>query len=169
MGSVKPPVVQPPKTGVPPVKAQPQPEHPATQAAPAVPATSSTRLLDYTHSRLVAVFDSPAEAQAARHDLTSSGFDGAFDVHCGAEGARGIDFTGEEHGLLARASHALHNLTVEGDHMQHYERELLAGHCIMVVATKGDDDSSNALRILEAHRGRFINQFGLWAVETVHP
>lgn len=131
--------------------------------------SAGERLLDYTHSRLVAVFDSTADVEAARQDLTASGFVGAFDVHCGTEGAQGIDFDGTEHGPLARVSHALHTLTVEGAHMQNYERELQAGHCVVIVVTKGDQDSQSALGILETHHGRFINRFGFWAVETVHP
>lgn len=127
------------------------------------------RLLDYAHSRLVAVFDSPADVQAATDELSASGLDGAFDVHRGAEGARDIDFSGAEHGPLARASHALHALTAEGSHMEQYERELLAGHSIVIVATRSDRDARTALRIVEAHGARFINQFGLWSVETVRP
>ena len=64
-------------------------------------------------------------------------------------------------------SHALHHLTVEGDHMHHYERELLAGHCIVMVRTNGADEEQSALEIVRAHNGHFINQFGYWAVETV--
>lgn len=132
-------------------------------------ATTSERLLDYAHSRLVGVFDSPADVQAATDDLTASGLDGAFDVHRGAESARRIDFSGTEHGPLARASHALHTLTVEGAHMEHYERELLAGHSIVMVLTKSEAHAAMALRIFEAHRARFINQFGFWSVESIRP
>lgn len=132
-------------------------------------ATTGERLLDYAHSRLVGVFDSPADVQAATDDLTAAGLDGAFDVHHGAEGARRIDFSGSEHGPLARVSHALHTLTVEGAHMEHYERELLAGHSVVMVLTKSDADARTALASFEAHRARFINQFGFWSVETIRP
>lgn len=132
-------------------------------------ATSGERLLDYAHSRLVGVFDSPADVQAAIDDLVASGFDGAFDVHHGAEGAHHIDFSGDRHGPLARVSHALHSLTVEGAHMEHYERELLAGHSVLMVLTKSDLHAESARRVFEAHRARFINQFGFWSVETIRP
>ncbi len=138
-------------------------------AANRATATTGERLLDYAHSRLVGVFDSPADVQAATDDLAASGLDGAFDVHHGAESARRIDFSGTEHGPLARVNHALHTLTVEGAHMEHYERELLAGHSIVMVVTKSDGDAQTALRVFEAHRARFINQFGFWSVETVRP
>jgi hypothetical protein len=138
-------------------------------AANPAAATTGERLLDYAHSRLVGVFDSPADVQAVTDDLTASGLDGAFDVYHGAEGARRIDFSGSEHGPLARVSHALHTLTVEGAHMEHYERELLAGHSIVMVLTKSEAHAGTALRIFEAHRARFINQFGFWSVESIRP
>lgn len=169
MAPVKTPAVESPEAVVKSAKAQPQHEPAVTQVAATVPAPGSTKLLDYTHSRLVAVFDSRAEIQAATRDLTVAGFGAAVEVHCGAGDARGIDFRGTEQGPMARVSHALHTLTAEGAHMEHYERELLAGNCIVIVVTKSDDEASNALRIVEAHGGRFINQFGFWAVETVHP
>ena len=124
--------------------------------------TAGERLLDYNHSRLVAVLDSCAAAQAA-----AAGFTQSFDVHCGTAGARLIDFDGSQHGPLARMSHALHHLTVEGEHMHHYESELQAGHCIVMVRTKGADERHRALAIVNAHGGHFIKQFGYWAVETV--
>ena len=71
------------------------------------PATSPIdRLLDDNHSRLVAVFDTCPE-QAILDELTDAGFEKSFDVHCGGDGARLIDFSGTEYGLLARISHAL--------------------------------------------------------------
>lgn len=127
------------------------------------------RLLDYGHSRLVAVFDSPADVQAAVGDLTSAGFTASIDVHCGVEGARLIDFSGDEHGPLERMNHALHHLTVEGDHMDHYESELRAGHCIIMVRTPDVERRKDAVNILTAHAGHFINQFAVWTVETVQP
>ncbi len=72
-----------------------------------------------------------------------------------------------EHGPLARISHAFHHLTVEGEHMHHYQRELLAGYCIVMVRTKDADERQRALAVVSAHAGHFINQFGYWAVETV--
>ncbi len=129
--------------------------------------TAGERLLDYNHSRLVAVLDSCTAAQETAAELTSAGFTQSFDVHCGTAGARLIDFDGTQHGPLARMSHALHHLTVEGEHMHHYERELLAGHCIVMVRTRGADERNRALAIVNAHGGHFINQFGYWAVETV--
>jgi hypothetical protein len=65
-------------------------------------------------------------------------------------------------GPLARLNHALHLLTVEGEYMHHYERELLTGHCLIMVRTEGADRRHRALEILKAHGGHFINQFGFW-------
>ena len=123
------------------------------------------RLLDYTRGRLVAVLECCADGEAAAAALVSAGFTEAVDVHCGPADAQRIDFDGTEHGPLARLSHALHQLTVEGSHMQHYE--LLAGHCVIMVRTKDADERQRALAIVNANGGHFINQFGYWAVETV--
>ena len=130
--------------------------------------TAGERLLDYSRSRLVAVFDSQADIQATVDDLTAAGFAKSFDVHCGVGDSRLIDFSGTEHGPLARLSHALHLLTAEGEYSQQYERELLAGHCLVMVRTEGAERRHRALEILRAHGGHFINQFGFWTVETVH-
>lgn len=129
--------------------------------------TAGERLLDYNHSRLVAVLNSSTAAEAASADLTSAGFTQSFDVLCGTAGARLIDFDGSHHGPLARMSHALHHLTVEGEHMHHYEQELLAGRWIVMVRTRSADERHRALAIVNAHGGHFVNQFGYWAVETV--
>lgn len=131
--------------------------------------TAGARLLNYGHSRLVAVFDAPANVQQAVDDLTAAGFAEAFDVHDGAAGARLIDFSGTESGPIGRMSHALHQLTVEGDHMQRYERELLAGHSLIVLRTQDADHSRRALEILRARQGHFINEFTLLTVEMVQP
>ncbi len=131
------------------------------------PATSPIdRLLDYNHSRLVAVFDACPEQQTL-DELSAAGFEKSFDVHCGSDGARLIDFSGTEHGLLARISHTLRHMTDEGDLMHHYERALAAGQCVVMVLTPGSDRRALAEGILRAGGGHFMNQFGIWSVETV--
>ena len=121
--------------------------------------TAGDRLLDYAHSRLVAVFDSQADIQATVDGLTSAGFDKSLDVHCGVADSRLIDFSGTEHGPLARLSHALHLLTVEGEDMQQYEHELLSGHClVMVLDRKRRTPAPRAGIYLKAHGGHFINR-----------
>ena len=131
------------------------------------PATAPVdRLLDYNHSRLVAVFDTCPD-QETLDELTDAGFAQSFDVHCGRDGARLIDFSGTEHGLLARLSHTLRHMTDEGDLMHHYERALSAGHCVVMVLTPGPDRRQLAEGILRAHGAHFMNQFGIWTVETV--
>jgi hypothetical protein len=51
--------------------------------------------------------------------------------------------------------------------MEWYERELQAGHCLIVVLTPDDAQRKKALDILTAHSGRFIDHFKVWTVETV--
>ena len=131
------------------------------------PATAQIdRLLDYNHSRLVAVFDTCPD-QETLDELTDAGFAQSFDVHCGRDGARLIDFSGTEHGLLARLSHTLRHMTDEGDLMHQYERALSDGHCVVMVLTPGPDHRELAEGILRAHGAHFMNQFGIWTVETV--
>ena len=127
------------------------------------------RLLDYSHDRLVAVFDLASGLESAVEQLISAGFANVFDAQCGPAGARLIDFSGETHGHLGRLSHALHHLTTEGEYMHRYERELQAGHCIITVHTHGLQDRNRILDILKNNGGHYINHFGIWAVDTVHP
>ena len=130
---------------------------------------SGERLLNYGHERLVSVFNSPSDLQSAIEQLTSAGLAKLFDAQCGIAGARLIDFSGENHGYLGSLSHTLHHLTVEGEYMHRYERELQAGHCIITVHIHGLEDRNRILEILKNSGGHFINHFGLWAVETVQP
>jgi hypothetical protein len=131
-------------------------------------AAAGERLLNYYQDRVVAVFDSQSNLQTAIDELISSGFAQLFDAVCGTAGARLIDFSGENRGYLARMSHALHHMTVEGDYMDRYERELQAGHCIITVETKSDERRERAQEILHTHGAHFINHFGVWAVEAIH-
>jgi len=131
------------------------------------PATTPIdRLLDYTHSRLVAVFDT-CPTREALDALADAGFAQSFDVHCGHDGARLIDFSGTEHGVLAQMSHALRHMTDEGDLMHGYERALSEGHCVVMVLTPDSDTRQLADGILRAHGGHFMNHFGIWTAETV--
>lgn len=130
---------------------------------------SGERLLNYGRARLVAVFDSPSGLQSAIEQLTEAGLAKLFDAQCGIAGARLIDFSGENHGYLGSLSHSLHHLTVEGEYMDRYERELQAGRCIITVQTHGLEDRNRILDILKNSGGHYINHFGLWAVETVQP
>ncbi len=131
--------------------------------------TAGERLLDYSHSRLVAVLDARVDAQAVIDDLIHAGFTKSLDMVCGVEGARLIDFNGSHHGPLARLSHALHHLTVEGEYMHQYEEALKAGHCLVTVRTRNQGERERALELVLAHGGHFINQFAWWTVETVAP
>ena len=133
-------------------------------------ATRDTGFLAYPTNRLVAVFDCDADAQATLDDLSSAGFAKSFDIFCGPAGARLIDFSGEEHGYLARLSRTLHHLNVpEGAQMDRYERELEAGHCIIMVQADEADSQRRALEIMTSHGAHFINRYGRWMMEEVHP
>jgi hypothetical protein len=128
------------------------------------------RFLGYPLNRLVAVFDNGTDAQATLDDLVASGFAGSFDTYCGTGGARLIDFSGEDHGRLAQLSRALHHLNAaEAAHMDRYEQELEAGHCLVMVETHDADRQSRALEILKSHGGHFINHYGRWFIEQVQP
>ena len=125
--------------------------------------------LAYPTNRLVAVFDSDTDAQTTLGELFAAGFAKSFDVFCGTAGARLIDFSGEQHGYLARLSRLLHHLNVpEGAQMDSYERELQAGHCIIMVQTDDADSQRRALDILRSHGAHFINRYGRWTMEEMH-
>ena len=133
-------------------------------------ATKDEGFLAYPTNRLVAVFDCDADAQATLDDLSSAGFAKSFDAFCGTAGARLIDFSGEKHGYLAQLSRTLHHLNVpEGEQMDHYERELQAGHCMIMVQIDDADSQRRALEILRSHGAHFINRYGRWTMEEMQP
>jgi hypothetical protein len=126
---------------------------------------------EFGTSKVVGVIDDEAKVDAARVALTSIGItDAMIEVFCGLEGERDLDLKGESHGLLDHISRIYeHFLLVDGLHMDRYEKELLAGHCVIQVHTSNSEAREQAKDLLKASGAHFINAYTEWTTEVLVP
>ena len=124
--------------------------------------------IGYPTNRVVGTFDDEGEALAAVDELASAGFDKSCSAYCGTSGASRLDSNAKDRRPLAWLSRALHHLdSMETAQMDRYERELLDGHCLVMVEAADIDRRARALEILRSHGGHFINYYGRWVIETL--
>ncbi len=127
--------------------------------------------IHYPTNMLVAVINSPEEAEAALQELTDQGF--AADqirVLCGPQGARQLDVSGQEHGILGRLSRLILRIgDVESESIRRHEKELEAGHFLVAIPAAEPAAREQARGILKSHGGHYLNFYGQWAVETLDP
>jgi hypothetical protein len=126
---------------------------------------------EFGTSKVVGVIDDEANVDAARVALTSIGItDAMIEVFCGLEGERDLDLKGESHGFLDHISRIYeHFLLVDGLHMDRYEKELLAGHCVIQVHTSNSEAREQAKDLLKASGAHFINAYTEWTTEVLVP
>ena len=126
---------------------------------------------EFGTSKVVGVIDDKANVDAARVALTSIGItDAMIEVFCGLEGERNLDLTGESHGFLDHINRIYeHFLLVDGLHMDRYEKELLAGHCVIQVYTADSEAREQAKDLLKASGAYFINAYTQWTTEVLVP
>ena len=126
---------------------------------------------DFGTNKVVGVIDDVAKVDAARAALTSIGItDAMIEVFCGLEGERNLDLKGESHGFLDHISRIFeHVRLVDGSHMDRYEKELLAGHCVIQVYTGDSEAREQAKDLLKASGAHFINAYTAWTTEVLVP
>ena len=126
---------------------------------------------EFGTSKVVGVIDDKSKADAARVALTSIGItDAVIEVFCGLEGERNLDLKGESHGFLDHISRIVeHSRLVDGSHMDRYEKELLAGHCVIQVYTSDSEAREQATHLLKASGAHFINAYTAWTTEVLVP
>jgi hypothetical protein len=123
--------------------------------------------IGYPRRKVLAVFDSPAAADAAFRATTDAGInEAAIERFEGLEDADRFDATGRHHGVVARALRAMQfSLMDQLPAMAWYEAALRDGRTVLAVRT---GDRSETLRTVEALKGaggHFINRFGGLATE----
>ena len=123
--------------------------------------------LPYPTHKLIGVIADAPHAKAAIEALTVAGFaEDRVGMLCGPEGARRLDVSGKEHGVLARLYRVIEGFgDMEHNHLKRYEQELLAGHCVMAVEARDQGRREQARQIIKTHDGYFINFYGRWHVE----
>lgn len=70
-------------------------------------------------------------------------------------------------GGVKQALRALQRLTTEGDHLRHYEAELVRGHLVVDVTVRGRQKRDTVVQILRRYGAHFINAYGPWTIESV--
>ena len=119
-------------------------------------------------NRVMAVIDDADHAQAVVETLERAGIpERELAALSGTEGTRRIDADGVHSGGVTHALRALQGLTVEGDHLRHYEAELARGHLVVEVAARNRKRREAIVRILRSHGAHFINAYGRWTIEHV--
>ena len=119
-------------------------------------------------NRVMAVIDDAGKAQAAVDTLERAGVqEYELAALSGAQGIREIDADGVCGGGVKHALRALQRLTTEGDHLRHYEAELVRGHLVVDVAAHGRRKRDTVVQILRSHGAHFINAYGPWVIESV--
>ena len=126
---------------------------------------------DFGTNKVVGVMDDKARVDAARAALSSIGItDEMIEVFCGLEGERNLDLKGESHGFLNHISRIFeHVRQVDGSHMDRYEKELIAGHCVIQVYTGDSEAREQAKDLLKASGAHFINAYTAWTTEVLVP
>ena len=126
---------------------------------------------DFGTNKVVGVIDDLARVDGACAALASIGIsDAMIEIFCGLEGERNLDLRGESHGFLDHLSRIFeHVRLVDGAHMDRYEKELLAGHCVIHVYTSDSDSREQAKELLEENGAYFINAYTAWTTEVLVP
>lgn len=119
-------------------------------------------------NRVMAVIDDTEKVQAAVETLERAGVpEHEIAALSGTEGLREIDADGVHGGGVKQALRAPQRLTVEGDHLRHYEAELARGHLVFDVAAHGRQNGDTVVQMLLDHGAHFINAYGQWTIESV--
>jgi hypothetical protein len=123
--------------------------------------------IGYPREKVLAVFDSPAEADAAVAAVTGAGVSSdATERFAGAADADRFDATGQHHGPIQRALRAMQfSLMDQLPAMAWYEAALREGRTVIAVRTRDRAETLRAVEALRSAGGHFINRFGRLATE----
>jgi len=122
----------------------------------------------YAENYLVGIFrDGPALEKAAA-DLTDRGFpESELHAYCGVEGARELDPTGEDGGLLTRITRAVENVFSEYDGLREYAAAAAEGQCVLATPIPDDEQREAAVAVYRQHNADVITAFGKMTVERL--
>ncbi len=112
--------------------------------------------------KLMGIFEDSNAGVAAAGELKANGFDPAdIELFCGVPGAATYDFSGDEHGLIAKMLRAFRNITFDRVIMERYEKALHLGHCVVMVHIHKDIRKEEAVAIIHRHGAAQVDYFGL--------
>jgi hypothetical protein len=119
--------------------------------------------------RLLAVFDTPAEAEAAVEALTAAGIERAKIEHFqGAEDAAVFDASGRRHGLRGRLYRLIEfSWADQAPDFAWYEAALREGRVVLSVRVRGQRRLRQVADIVLANGGHFVNHFGWFETQEL--
>ena len=119
--------------------------------------------------RLFAVFDTPAEAAAARSSLIAAGILAeAIETFVGPDAAALFDSSGARRGLLGRVYRIVEfSWADQAPDFAWYEAAVREGRTVMSVRVRGGRGIAHVARIVAEHGGHFINHFGWFETQEL--
>ena len=123
--------------------------------------------IGYPRRKVLAVFDTPAEADAAVAAIKAPGVAaGSIERFQGEADADRFDATGQRHGPIARALRAMQfSLMDQLPAMAWYEAALREGKTVLAVETANRGGALGVVEALRSAGGHFINRFGRLSTE----
>jgi hypothetical protein len=118
---------------------------------------------------MLAVFDTPADADAAVDDLAGAGIDRArIERFEGADDTALFDASGRRRGLRGRLYRLIEfSWADQAPDFAWYEAALREGRVVLSVRTRGQEQLRQAADIVLAHRGHFVNHFGWFETQEL--
>jgi hypothetical protein len=128
-----------------------------------------TRSIGSAVGRLMAVFDSRPEAEAAVQALGAAGFDGTtIELFEGPEDAAAFDASGRRRGIRGRLFRLIEfSWADQAPDFAWYEAAVREGRVVLSVRVRGQKRVRAATDVVIAHRGHFINHFGWFETQEL--
>lgn len=122
----------------------------------------------YAEDYLVGVFEDTAALERAANELLGRGFnEDGLHAYCGVEGAKELDPTGDEHGLLTRITRAVQNVFAEYDGLREYAAAAEEGACVLATPIPDEEQREAAIEVYRRHDANLIGAFGKMTVERL--
>ena len=133
-----------------------------TQTAEAKPINDPDGFTPDPLYKVMGIFEDSDAAVAAAEDLQANGFllqD--IEVFCGVPGEQTFDFSGEDHGILAKFLRSFRNITFDRVIMGRYKAALRDGHCVLMVHIHKKVQKADAAEIMHHYNAAQVDYFGL--------
>jgi hypothetical protein len=128
-----------------------------------------TRSIGSAVGRLLAVFDTRAEAEAAAEALAAAGFDrSTMELFEGPDDAAAFDASGQRRGLRGRLYRIVEfSWADQAPDFAWYEAAVREGRVVLSVRARGQNEVKAATEIVLAHGGHFVNHFGWFQTQEL--
>jgi hypothetical protein len=132
-------------------------------------ADRSTRTIGSAVGRMLAVFDTRADAEAAVQALTDAGVDASqIELYEGDEDAAAFDASGRRRGLRGRLYRIIEfSWADQAPDFAWYEAAVREGRVVLSVRVRGQRQLKQATDIVLAHDGHFVNHFGWFETQEL--